>query len=368
MCTRILYTNYQHQSFLGRNMDWYEPPAPDLWAFPKGMKRTSRAKNAQEVELEWTSDFSSVINSCYEQATSDGMNSEGLTVNLLWLTRSEFPQHINQGKKDALSLSIWAQYLLDKCRMVKDAIQAMDSIFIQSGDTPGEYRGLATCHLSVGDREGNSAIFEYLKGELHIHTNVDISHSEAIFHHYSKEAVRVMANDPQFDRQSGSMMYWQEKNNNYRVENQYLPALLPGANTSIDRFVRANYFTNQLPDSLSGTQALAGVAGVVNNVAQPKVQDLTYNSPDFRSNTQYSTFADTRNRLYFYRSTYSPFLIWIDLNAVPFDALPLEHGFQLGLNKEGVFEENNFYGGGNVTSMLKPAKPFTFKEANQDLK
>ena len=110
------------------------------------------------------------------------------------------------------SIRIFARDNLEKnismfCNNVKDAVNAMRDIFIQTTKIPGSTK-LVTYHLSVGDKKGNSAIFEYMKEELHAFTNVRVfKEYPHKIHYYNLDQTRVMTNDPQFNVQIGSLVY-----------------------------------------------------------------------------------------------------------------------------------------------------------------
>ena len=70
----------------GRNMDWEEDLASNLYIFPAGMKRNG-ASGASSIT--WTSKYGSVVVAGYEAGTTDGMNEKGLVANLLYLAESE---------------------------------------------------------------------------------------------------------------------------------------------------------------------------------------------------------------------------------------------------------------------------------------
>ena len=360
MCTRVIYTPAPNQSYIGRNMDWGEPPATQLWAVPAGVTRKAMAKSPRQEEYSWVSQFPSVVVSNYDVATSDGLNSEGLTANLLWLARSEFPRPATQGDKYPMSMSIWAQFLLDTCATVADTLMAMRDIYIQTAVIPGTGRE-ANCHLSVGDREGNSAVFEYVNGQMHTYSNVEVDDAPGRFFHYTKDEMRVMTNDPEFNRQLESLAYWDELNAVYQGGCQGVPALLPGSNLALNRFVRATYYTNQLTNQSDSTKNLAQLAAVMDNAAQPGVLG-DQGSADL-SRTQYSSFADAATGQYFYRSGYSPFLIWINLEKVPFDELEAGKVFHLELDEDGNYKGMKNFGHGNVTKHLEQDDMFPFLPA-----
>jgi choloylglycine hydrolase len=345
-------------------MDWADNPFPQLWAMPKNIKRKAKAKTPTGEEFTWTSKYSSIIVANFDCATSDGLNSKGLTANILWLAPSEYPKKSHKDGYFPMSMSIWAQYILDSCATVKDAVIAMNNIYIQTANIPGGVKAdvEAKCHLSVGDKKGNSAVFEYIDEHLHVFTNVDID-TEAYNHSvkkYSKDQMRVMTNDPMFDTQIASLTYWDELNKKYEENGN--PALLPGSNWSLSRFVRATYFTRQLPEKIDKTLALARLSAVINNTAQPIIKNENLDTPDL-SRTQYSSLADQKSLQYFYRSGYGPFLIWIDLKEIDFSKLKKKQAFIITLNEDGVFTKGKGYGSGNVTKYLEAKKMFKFLKA-----
>ncbi len=73
----------------------------------------------------------------------------------------------------------------------------------------------ASAHLSLSDRTGDSAIFEYIDGELVIH--------------HGRE-YKVMINSPPFDGQIPLNAYWNEIGG---------LTFLPGTNRASDRFALA---------------------------------------------------------------------------------------------------------------------------------
>ena len=87
MCTRMLFTGEQNTVITARSMDWNEDLLSDLWAFPRGLQRTSPGS---EKSVSWVSKYGSVITSAYNAASADGMNEKGLNVCLLYLAESQY--------------------------------------------------------------------------------------------------------------------------------------------------------------------------------------------------------------------------------------------------------------------------------------
>ena len=188
-CTRVLYQGPAETVLTGRTMDWKEDPESRLWLFPRGMHRSGAAG---ENSLEWVSKYGSVITSAYDICTTDGMNEKGLAANLLWLAESVFP--IPDANRKALSVSIWAQYVLDCFATVAEVVERFSTgdLDVVSDWMPDGSRP-ATLHLSISDATGDSAIFEYIGGKLAIHHD---------------RAYTVMTNSPVFEQQLALDDYW----------------------------------------------------------------------------------------------------------------------------------------------------------------
>ena len=213
-CTRVMYKGLDSIVLTARSMDWKENIGTDLWIFPRGMRRNGEAG---EHSLEWRSKYGSVIASAYNIATADGMNEKGLVANLLWLAESEFP--VRDRMRSGLSISLWAQYVLDNFATVSEAVEALaqEPFALVSSYIPNMPDKFATLHLSLSDPTGDNAIFEYIGGRLVIHHD---------------PSYRVMTNSPVFEQQLALNAYWSEIGGT---------TMLPGTNRAADRFVRASF-------------------------------------------------------------------------------------------------------------------------------
>ncbi|BCA97101.1 choloylglycine hydrolase [Legionella antarctica] len=335
-CTRAVYLGSDDLIITGRSMDWMENMHSSIWVFPKGMKRDGLAGPDSP---KWTSKYGSVITSVYDIATADGMNERGLVMNMLYLAESDF----GSAKKGnpPLSVSVWGQYALDNFATVSEAVDAMSQTIFQiiapnlPNGTPSQV------HLSLSDSSGDSAIFEYVGGELVIH--------------HGKQ-YQVMTNSPIYSKQLALNEYWQEINGD---------VFLPGTSRAADRFARASFLIQSIPKKISSNyiqgvpeqaytyQAIASVLGVMRSVSVP-LGITTPNKPNIAS-TLYRTISDQKNRVYYFDSSTYPSTIWIDLKNLNFsqDAPVLS-----------LAVENGHVHSGEVSSLLKPTKPFDFLPAN----
>lgn len=142
-----------------------------------------------------------------------------------------------------MTIAAWAQYVLDNFATVKEAVDELrkEKFVIVSDFIPGTQK-FTTLHLSISDATGDNAIFEYINGKLVIH------HSPSY---------TVMTNSPEFDRQLAINQYWQG-----------IPGtvMLPGTNRAADRFVRASYYINAIPQTADVRTSVASVFSVIETV------------------------------------------------------------------------------------------------------
>lgn len=330
-CTRAVYIGADDIVITARSMDWNEDMRTNLWAFPRGIQRDGAAG---PNSVKWTSRYGSVIASSYDLASTDGMNEKGLVANLLYLTASDYGK---PGDKPTMSLSLWAQYVLDNFATVDEAVNALERepFRLITAKTPGG--GTATLHLSISDASGNSGIFEYIDGTLVIH--------------HGKQ-YQVMTNEPQFRDQLALTAYWE------RIGGL---TFLPGTSNGTDRFVRTSFLIKAIPKTLDKryiatvpgqsyrNQALASTLGVIRSVSVP-LGITTPNQPNI-SSTIWRTIADHKNKVYFFDSATNPNTFWVDFKEIDFNTgAPVK---KLTLTGGAIYS-------GSVAKQFEASKSFEF--------
>lgn len=304
-------------------MDWEVEIGTNLWALPRGVERTG---SAGPGSLEWTSKYGSVVASGYDISTTDGLNEAGLAANLLWLAESQYPSA--EGTHSALSLSLWAQYILDNYATVAEAVAALSAtpLHIMTIEVPGQQR-LATLHLALSDASGDSAIVEYIDGEQVIHHGREF---------------QVMTNSPIFDKQLAISEYWKEIGGT---------VMLPGTNRAADRFVRASFYIDAVPKTADPLEAVAVALGVVRNASVP-YGITTPEAPNI-SSTRWRTAIDHTALRYFFESALSPSTFWVDLKNLDLSERAPTLRLDLGEGQKTVYT-------GETSAQFKEAEPFTF--------
>lgn len=330
-CTRILYSGASNTVITGRSMDWYQDNSPNIWSMPRGMKRDGATGSNT---IRWTSNYGSAVVSMYDIGTVDGINEKGLVANILYLAESNYGQ---ANGKPTLSISAWAQYVLDNYQSVNEAVAALEKepFRIVAPTLPGGKP--AQGHLSISDASGDSAIFEYINGKLVIH--------------HGKQYI-VMTNSPSYDQQLALNSYWQQIGG---------MVFLPGTSRSSDRFARASFMVNAIPKTVDPDiitavpnqsfdfQSMASVLGVMRAVSVPLgIQDPKL--PNIAS-TLWRTTYDHKQKILIFDSATSPTAFWVNL-----DALNLAQGQPVRkLTVAGGRTYN-----GNVSSQMVQAEPFKF--------
>lgn len=319
-CTRAVYLGPDGRIVTGRTMDWKEDPQSNLYLFPRGMQK--RGAHTDHT-IQWTSKYGSVATAGYDIGICDGMNEKGLTANLLFLTESSY---VRPGDtRPVMGLSIWTQYVLDNFATVDEAVAELSKeLFrIDAPDLPNGAK--STLHLAISDATGNSAIFEYINGELIIH---------------SGRECQIMTNSPTYDKQITLNDYWKQIGG---------LVMLPGTNRASDRFVRASFYIQAIPQTDDPRLAVAGVFSVMRNVSVP----LGISTPDqpFIASTRWRTVADQKSKVYFFESTMQPDIFWIDFKSLDFS--PGAPTKKLSLTGGEIYT-------GNAASEFKDTPPFQF--------
>lgn len=323
-CTRVVYKGPNDTVLTGRSMDFSLDIPANLWVFPRGMQRNGEVG---PNSIEWTSKYGSVIASSWDIATSDGMNEKGLVANLLWLVQSEYPPFDQNGNQPGLTISAWAQYVLDNFATVAEAVEALgrEEFVIVTDFIPGTDK-YTTVHLSISDPTGDNAIFEYIDGQLVIHHDPSYT---------------VMTNDPVFEQQLAIDEYWQSIPGNM---------FLPGTNRSTDRFVRASYYIGAIPQTDDPRIAAASVFSVIRNTSVP--YGISIEGFPNLATTQWRVVADQKNLIYYFETAITPNTFWVDLKKVDFSE---NSGVKVLRTTNGEIYA------GEVSSEFVSSEPFRFQ-------
>ncbi len=288
MCTVVVWADNGQAVVSSRNMDWFEPMESKLWVVPAG-RVVDGAGPGDPNPLKWTSKYGSVITSVYDIGTADGLNEKGLAAHMLWLTPSEY------GERDAtrlgLSVSLWAQYYLDNFATVADAVAdyKKNAYQVIAASVAGRE---AVVHLQISDATGDVAVIESLDGKIVIHHGAQYT---------------TLTNKPTFAEQLANLG---------KYEGLGGADTLPGTTSSEDRFVRATYYRKHLTKPSSPEMAMAEILSVLRDAAQP-FGAASANEPMIAP-TIWRASSDHSNLRYIFESSYTPYMVWLDLKDLDF--------------------------------------------------
>lgn len=225
-----------------------------------------------------------------------------------------------------MGISIWTQYVLDNFATVREAVDEMKKETFRI-DAPRMPNGgpESTLHMAITDETGNTAVIEYLDGKLSIHEGKEY---------------QVMTNSPRYELQLAVNDYWKEVGG---------LQMLPGTNRSSDRFVRASFYIHAIPQTADAKIAVPSVLSVMRNVSVP----FGINTPEkpHISSTRWRSVSDQKNKVYYFESTLTPNLFWLDLKKIDFS--PKAGVKKLSLTKGEIYA-------GDAVKDLKDSQSFTF--------
>ena len=328
-CSRVTWLGPDGMVITGRSMDWPYGFNTHFYLFPRGTVHDGAGgKNS----LIWTSKYGTLVAAGTSDpegnidAVFDGMNEKGLVANLLYLAEADFGP-VPTDAKSRISFAAWTQYILSSYATVAEAVTEIrkESVYIVPIRFGPGKAALPTVHLSISDSTGDSAIIEFLNGK-------------AVIHHGRQ--FQVMTNSPTYDQQLALNGYWKGRDGT---------KTLPGSHQSDDRFVRATFYLNHLPQTTDLRQAVAGVFSVMRNVSVP------WGTPDHDhpniAPTYWRSVLDQKNLRYYFESTLSPTIVWVDLNKLNFESNSGIRSVRIEGNDDII---------GDVTREMKPAKPISF--------
>nr|WP_325578300.1 linear amide C-N hydrolase [Gelidibacter sp.] len=322
-CTRVVYKGPDNTIITARSMDWKDEIDANIWVFPRGLERFG---NVGQNSVKWTSKYGSVITSAWDIATTDGINEKGLVANVLWLVESQYPDFDPKGSKPGITIAAWAQYVLDNYATVKEAVSELEKekFVIVSDFIPGTEK-FTTLHLSISDATGDNAIFEYVGGKLKIHHDPSYT---------------VMTNSPLFEQQLAINQYWDG-----------IPGttMLPGTNRAADRYVRASYYINAIPQTTDVRTSVASVFSVIRNCSVP--YGISSETEPNISSTRWRSVADQKNLVYYFETVKTPNTFWVDLKKIDFSK-------NSGTKKLSVSKNETY--AGETSKQFTTATPFTF--------
>jgi len=210
----------------------------------------------------------------------DGMNTQGLSVSILYLPGTKFPAYDPKDQKPVLGIYDIASYLLSQARTVSEGLELLHSLqLVQSAvkEKEGTFIKDIPIHYVMRDKKGGSAVIEFIDGKTKIH----------------EAAGEILTNAPSLDWQLQNANYYDalraddkkpnEKfsKNFHDYEKIYETSSfkgeanlmgMPGDSTPPSRFARARVLLNNFPDPSSKQVALYQASSLIDSLAVPALK------------------------------------------------------------------------------------------------
>lgn len=319
-CTRIVYEGKDSLLIVGRSLDWKTPIPTNLYVYPAGMEKKG---NVQENSVKWTSKYGSVYAVGYDGGVTEGMNEKGLVVNGLFCKGTVYSND-STASRPPMSLAMFVAWMLDLNANVPEVLEAVKAHDFNITGATFDGGTVSALHWGVSDAEGRSAIFEFENGNIKI---------------YEGEACRVLTNDPQFPDMQAIDNYWKAVGG---------VNMLPGTVRSSDRYVRASFFIRNVSPVADPQLGVSIARSVLEVSSVPYL--YTVNGEPNVSSTQWRSFANMKDKLYYFDIVTNPGLFYIDLKKC--NLKPGAPVMKLDTSKSSTYL-------GDVTKELKKSEPFT---------
>ena len=283
-CSRILYVGDDNLRIVGRSLDWKTPIPTNIYVYPAGMHKRGHDKPGA---VEWTSRYGAVYAVGYDGGITEGMNEKGLVVNGLFCKGTVYE---NDSTKDRppMSLAMFVAWMLDLNATTPEVVASLrEHNFNISGST---FDGgtVSALHWGITDAEGRCAILEFDNGEVKVYEGRDMP---------------AMTNDPEFPAMTAINDYWIKIGGGN---------MLPGTVKSPDRFVRGYYFDGHVAKTGDTDLGLSIIRSILMNVSVP--YQYTVETEPNVSSTQWRSFANLRDRRYYFDIVTNLGVYYVDLN------------------------------------------------------
>lgn len=286
-CTVVFWNTNAQAKVVARTVDLLIADYPKIMVFPRGMNRHG---GAGEPSITWTSKYGSVaVREFNTDAISEGINEHGLAVQVLYLTESSY---IDNSGLPKLSNLLWVQYVLDNYKTVNEALQDKDKFTLVETVAFNQKWPL---HLSMQDSSGDAAVIEFVQGKKQV---------------YHGPQYTVMTNDPAYNVQLDNLK-------RYHAFGGTLT--LPGGSDPLSRFVRVATYLKTLPSPKSTRDAIAGILSVIRTAMVPfGAVDVSGDKTEDAWPTRWVSVSDLTHKTYYFSSTTTPNIIWLNLNDLDF--------------------------------------------------
>jgi len=251
---------------------------------------------------------------------SDGMNEKGLSVSVLWYeSNMQYQSVAPADSSKAMAQAIYPDWILGNFSTVDEVRAATAKVRVFSYSDTTKMKMALTVHFIIYDSRGGCIVVEFDKGECHIYDN----------------PLGIMTNSPSLPWQLTNLRQYIGLDNTNPIPVKaggftvsptgHGDGMLgiPGDYTPPSRFVRLamfERFVTRQPDAASN---LLLCQHVINTFSIPFgiiVDKDSKGNIVSNESTQWVTFRDVTNKVFYFKTYDNPTLRKIDLNKLNFGA------------------------------------------------
>lgn len=285
-CTLLAYRGDSSLMIVGRSLDWKTPIPTNLYVYPRGMAKVG---NTVPGAVKWTSRYGSVYAVSYDGGVTEGMNEKGLSVNGLFCKGTVYVNDSTAGRP-AMSLAVFVAWLLDMNATTEEAVAALRSQPFSISGATFDGGTVTALHWAITDASGKCAILEFQNGNMNI---------------YEADSIHVLTNDPPFPQMNAINDYWRKVGG---------VNMLPGTVRSQDRFVRTWFFDANVEKVSDAPLGVSITRSIIMNASVP--YHYTVNGEPNVSSTQWRSFANLRDKQYYFDVVTHLGVVYVDLSKL----------------------------------------------------
>jgi choloylglycine hydrolase len=292
-CSEFLLNNSGDSVVSARTMDFALPLDAAVIVVPREEEFQSHISEKEKFR-KWTSKYAFIGTNGNGQYTfTDGLNEKGLSVGLLWLCATQYPDYTKVAKEKVVIVHDLIHFLLGTCSSVDEVRAAMGTIIVSAFPDPVINMNVLSIHLSIHDSNKKSLVVEFLGGKVQFYEN----------------PYMVLSNDPPFPQAVEALQDFAYMSNQNFKDPLVAPRGnrcgmhgLPGDSSSLSRFIRLFVLNRFVAQSKTTREAVNNALHILNRVTlvNGEMGEFTETDPDMTAGiTLYGLVRDHKNLVYY---------------------------------------------------------------------
>jgi choloylglycine hydrolase len=319
-CMSFQVTAKDGSVFIGRTMEFGVDSNWKISVVPRNMEFTSPAPDGKKG-LTWKTKYGyvGVVGWGIDAMVSDGLNEAGLSFGGLWFETDVKYQDVGPGEQDrALAQTLCGSWILGNFATVDELKQAVDGVKVFGYVVPA-LGSAPPAHGIITDASGKCVVMEFGDGKVNIYDN----------------PLGILTNAPNFPWHLNHLRQFigmSNENPKTRVMSgmKFVPTGhgvgmigLPGDLTPPSRFIRLGVTTYFAEQPENADKALNVCQHIVNSFCIVKGM-VVERSPEGKvladETTQFATFRDLKNKIFYFQTYENPDLRKVDLRKLDLSA------------------------------------------------